>query len=152
MTGEITNASVTTPKDGAVSVNEADETNLLTAEEAKSLPALYRNLLHNIQIVAEPGDISNLRSILRAGVESGHFKRDKFGNSSFIRSLITANELCVRVSPDRNMAIAMLLYPLCLTEALPIDRLEKEWGEDIAKMVRGLIKVTALYQRGAAVE
>lgn len=152
MTGEITNTAKTASKDGAASVNEADETNLLTVEEAKSLPALYRDLLHNIQVVAEPGDVSKLRPILRAGVESGHYKRDKFGNSSFLRSLITANELCVRVSPDRNMAIAMLLYPLCLTEAQPIDHVEKEWGDDIAKMVRGLIKVTALYQRGAAVE
>lgn len=128
------------------------EGNLLREDELKLLPVYFRTLLRNAIEIAEPDDVAKLRGIIRQGLCRGVFGRDKFGNSSFIRSLITAGELCVRVSPDRNMIIAILLYPLCLTGALNEDTVKDEWGDDIAKMVRGLMKATTLYQRGAAVE
>ncbi len=133
-------------------LTELQSRNLLRKTELEMLPGYYRNLLRNLGDIAEPGDVSSLRKILHNGVVGGHYHRDKFGNSAFIRSLLTATELCSRVSPDRNMVIAIMLYPLCQAEAVGHDEIERTWGDDIAKMVRGLLKVTTLYQRGAAVE
>jgi len=140
----------------AVSVTE-DTTeiktaNLLSQNETSQLPGLYAELLRNTRDVAENADSKRLRRLLHSGVARGCYSRDKFGNSAFMRSLLTANALCTRVSPDRNMVVAVMLYPLCLSEFLTPEKIEAEWGEDIAKMVRGLLKVTTLYQRGAAVE
>ena len=128
------------------------EANLLTGGELAQLAGLYRELLRNTRDVAEPDDAAKLRDIMQKGAREGFYARDKFGNSSFIRSLLTANALCTRISPDRNMVIAVLLYPLCLSSYLTAEAVGKEWGDDIAKMVRGLLKAIALYQRGAAVE
>lgn len=134
------------------SVPEGLQQNLLKGEEAADIRRLYSDLLRNTREVADHDDSKRLRRMLRDGAENGHFRRDKFGNSMFVRSMATSLALCNRVSPDRNMVIAVLLYPLCQSEFLTQDRVEAEWGEDIAKMVRGLLKVSSLYTRGAAVE
>jgi relA/spoT family protein len=133
---------------------ELSEANLLTDQEKVGLPARYRELLRHSREMSglEAGDARRLRGVLAEAARRGHFRRDKFGNSTLIRSLATAAELCGRVSPDRNMVIAVLLYPLCLTGARTPEEVEAAWGADIAKMVRGLLKVSTLYERGAAVE
>ena len=128
------------------------EHNLLNEHEKKALPAHYRNLLRNLGDIVTSEDVAALRTSLGKGVSRGYYNRDKFGNSTFVRSMLTATELCNRVSPDRNMAIAIMLYPLCVSEYFTHEQIREAWGEDISKMVRGLLKVTTLYQRGAAVE
>lgn len=132
----------------------APEANLLTAAELAALPATYRQLLGYARDMSEitAEDRHTLRHTLSDAVRLGHFRRDKFGNSTFTRSMATAIELCRRVSPDRNMVIAILLYPLCLTGHHNIEEVEQKWGEDIARMVGGLLKVSTLYERGAAVK
>jgi GTP pyrophosphokinase len=128
------------------------EANLLNKQERDALPEQYRNLLRNLGGVVEKTDLMKLRRTLDYGVSHGLFNRDKFGNSSFVRCLLTANEVCVRISPDRNMAIAIMLYQMCVADGLTEEQIALSWGDDIAKMVRGLLKVSTLYQRGAAVE
>ncbi len=126
--------------------------NLLKPDEMCRIKGLYRDLLRNSREVASGNDIRQLRQLLESGAGKGFFHRDKFGNSMCVRSLETAKALCSRISPDRNMVIAVLLYPLCLSEFIGKESVESGWGEDVAKMVRGLLNVSSLYKRGAAVE
>ena len=126
--------------------------NLLKPDEMCRIKGLYRDLLRNSREVASGNDIRQLRPLLESGAGKGFFHRDKFGNSMCVRSLETAKALCSRISPDRNMVIAVLLYPLCLSEFIGKESVESGWGEDVAKMVRGLLNVSSLYKRGAAVE
>lgn len=136
----------------AAELTEAQVANLLTPAERRQLPGEYRELLRNVSDVMEPSDRPRLHSLTRHAAAAGHYRRDKFGNSSLLRSIATASALCARVSPDRNMVVAILLYPLCLAEHISPEQVEAEWGDDIAKMVRGLLKVSTLYQRGAVVD
>ena len=124
------------------------EANLLSEEELASLPALYRRLLTAAREVALEGDDRRLRGIVADGASRGLFARDRFGLSALTRAMEGTITFCNRVSPDRNIIVAMLLYPLSDGEFLTPERIEKEWGEDIARMVRGLIKVASLYSRG----
>lgn len=129
----------------------AAEVNLPDAAERSMMPGLFRDLCREAGPLAETGDIDKLRRLLSEGATAGAFPRDGFGNSQLIRSLRTAVELCRRVSPDRNMVISILLYHLCQNGFLNAAAIEDQWGDDIAKMVRGLLKVATLYSRGAAV-
>ena len=45
-----------------------------------------------------------------------------------------------------------MLYNLCKSEFITIDDIVKDWGEDIAKLIKGLLKVSTLYSKQAAVE
>ena len=59
--------------------------NMLTAEEASTLPSRFRGLLRALREIADdstPADIAAMRKIVAAAAEGGHYSRDSFGNST----------------------------------------------------------------------
>jgi GTP pyrophosphokinase len=50
------------------------------------------------------------------------------------------------------MVIAILLYNLCKSDHISSDELRKTWGEDITKLIQGLLKISTLYSKSPAVE
>ncbi len=136
-----------------ISDNGQDVLNLLTEGERAKLPGHYRALLRGVaSLDVKRDEMRLLRTLMRDCEARGGFGRDRFGISFLTRALVTAAELCTQVSPDRNMVMAVLLYRMCQGGFLTVERVEADFGADVAKMVSGLIKVSALYTRGAAVE
>ncbi|MCM1503604.1 MAG: RelA/SpoT family protein [Muribaculum sp.] len=123
-----------------------------TADERDKLLDTCKRLLAMTRDVVEKDDVRRIREITERGIKENQLKRDRFGFNPTLRHLATASALCEKVSPDRNMVIATLLYGLCQSEFLPEEDLKKKWGEDIAKLVHGLLKVSSLYSKQAAVE
>lgn len=114
--------------------------------------ALSRQLLAHTREIQERDDFKRIRHIISDGIKQNHYRRDRYGINPTIHNLNTAMLLCDKISPDRNMIIAILLFNLCKTEFIPTEELVKEWGDDIAKLIRGLLKVSTLYSKQAAVE
>ncbi len=129
-----------------------NEANLLTKEELASLPGRYLSLCRAAREISVVADDSQLRRLITRAANEGVYSRDRFGFSTLIRSLEVATEFCRRISPNRNSVLAMLLYRLCDGRFMTVEQVEKEWGSDVAKMVRGLLKVASLYSRGTTPE
>lgn len=110
------------------------------------------NLWHSVKDLAIGGEAAKIRRVIAQCANEGNYRRDHYGINPVIRHLETATALCQSVSPDRNMVIAILLYGLCQTEYLNEEQIAREWDEDIAKLVRGLLKVSALYKKRPSVE
>lgn len=123
-----------------------------TDDEKKKLPLLCINLWHEVKDVAIGGEAAKIRRAITQCANEGNYHRDRYGINPVIRHLETATALCRSVSPDRNMVIAILLYGLCQNEFISIEQIAEEWDEDIAKLVRGLLKVSSLYQKRPSVE
>lgn len=128
------------------------QANLLNKAELAAIPSLYRRLLAAAGDVLLKEDITALRQLVGRGARLGVFRRDQFGFSALTRALEGAIAFCNRVSPDRNIVVAMLLYPLCRYDFLSDSDVERRWGDDTARMVRGLLKVASLYSRGTIPE
>ena len=128
------------------------EEKYFTPEEKKEMLALSRQLLAHTREIQERDDFKRIRHIISDGIKQNHYRRDRYGINPTIHNLDTAMLLCDKISPDRNMIIAILLFNLCKTEFIPTEELVKEWGDDIAKLIRGLLKVSTLYSKQAAVE
>lgn len=126
--------------------------NFYNPNEKAELLSLSRQLIGIVKDILEPNDIKRVRDIISEGVEQNHISRDRYGINPILHNLRTASLLCTKISPDRNMIIAILLYNLCKTEFIPTDVITKHWGEDIAKLIKGLLKVSTLYSKQAAVE
>jgi GTP pyrophosphokinase len=139
-------------KEGVIPPDAINQANLLTKEEQAALPRLYLSLCRAAREIAVADEDRKLRELLGRAAREGVFHRDKFGYSGLIRSLSDAAEFCRRVSPDRNVVLAMLLCRMCNGDFLTIEQIEKEWGPDVAKMIRGLLKVASLYSRGSIPE
>ena len=128
------------------------EEKYFTPEEKKEMLALSRQLLAHTREIQERDDFKRIRHIISDGIKQNHYRRNRYGINPTIHNLNTAMLLCDKISPDRNMIIAILLFNLCKTEFIPTEELVKEWGDDIAKLIRGLLKVSTLYSKQAAVE
>ncbi|MEG0011203.1 MAG: RelA/SpoT family protein [Muribaculaceae bacterium] len=128
------------------------EENYFREDERKLVICQCKTLMRYTREIISSSDIRQIRDIITEGIKQDHYRRDKYGINPTIRNLSTALLLCEKIGPDRNMIIAILLYNLCKTEFIPEAELQKEFGEDIFKLIRGLLKVSKLYQKQAAVQ
>ena len=126
-----------------------DSIDFMPDERAEAL-ALAGRLMRLMQPVTRPGDTSAVRRLLQANAAT--LRRDRFGLHPVLRHMHTAILLAERLSPDRNMALALMLYEYVRTEAVERAQISADWGEDVAHMVDGLLNVATLYSRKAAVE
>lgn len=117
-----------------------------------TIPGLYRDLLGLCRGIAQPGDVKSLRTIITThaealrSVNSLHFS----GLDPIAHVLATARALCEGISPDRSMVVAILLAEPCKAGLMDEEAVEREWGSDVARLVRGLMKVSGLYGHHAA--
>lgn len=128
------------------------EENYFRDDERKLVISQCRGLMRNTRGIIQPEDVKKIREIITEGIKQDHYRRDKYGINPTIRNLNTALLLCEKIGTDRNMIMAILLYNLCKSEFIPQDELNATFGEDISKLINGLIKVSGLYHRQAAVE
>ena len=120
-------------------------------EKAKMLNAV-RQLMRMSKGVLQSCDFKILKQTIKSAIENGHYRKNKYGINPVVHNIETALMLCNKISPDRNMIVAIILHNICQTEYITIAELEKQWGADVAKLVSGLLKVATLYSRQAAVE
>ncbi len=123
-----------------------------TPEEREKLTSTYRKLLRLTRGVVEPDDIVRVKKTIADGIANNHYRRDRYGFNPTLHNMATAVAMCEMISPDRNMVIAILLAPLCKSEFIAHEEVVRIWGEDIARLIHGLLKVSTLYSKQAAVE
>lgn len=99
-----------------------------------------------------PSDFHAVRSVITKGVGDNYFKRDKYGLNPVERSLSTARLVNELIAPDRNITIATLLYNLSREGFISEEQIKQMFGEDVTKLVHGLINISHLYKKQAAVE
>lgn len=123
-----------------------------TPDERERMLAGYRSLMRRLGLYVKRSDFVRLRKEIEEAIAGGFLHRDRFGFNPVCRSIATANALCEQISPDRNMAVAILLFNPTRRGFHTIEQIEQEWGEDVAHMVNGLIKVSQLYAKSPSVQ
>lgn len=124
-----------------------------TAEERTLVLQLVKDLTSKLGKLVTRDDINRVDRLIRDGVATGSvFQRDQYGINPVIRHLRTAVTMCDSIAPDRNMVIAALTYNLCRGEYIGIEHIKETFGDDIARMVHGLLHVAELYKKQASVE
>lgn len=122
-----------------------DEEKTLVIQQSKAL-------LNAVKDIVNREDINRVHRIIKDGIEQKHYARDKYGINPTTRNLATALTLIECFGADRNMIIAILLYNLCKSEFIPEAYIKKEFGNDIAKLIKGLLQVSGLYKKRSALE
>lgn len=124
-------------------IKETDLARRQVKELVKQLEATYQEYAT---------DIAAVRRLMTAGIEQGCYEVDEHGIHPLLRYLKTAQMLTEVIAPDRNMVLATLLYQLCQKNVLDVKSVAEQFDEDTARLVRGLIKVSQLYSKQAAVK
>lgn len=85
------------------------------------------------------------------------FPGDEFVRDSHCmsRALVTAKTAALfaeMIEPDRNLLVTILLAPAVESGVLPIETVRQEWGEDVASLVEGYVKVSEFASHSTAVD
>ena len=125
-----------------------------TSSEAREAVELSRAIVAAFDdSEALKADSADIRALVRRGVAAGLYARDRFGFNRVLMLLRTAKALADSLGPDRNMIAAILLAEIFGHPEADRHALVERWGEDVEKLVGGLLKVATLYSRsGVAVE
>ena len=123
-----------------------------TREELAQVQSMIKRLIRMLDSQLTVADVNQVDHILRGAVSNRHYVRDKYGLNPVVRFLRTALTLTENIAPDRSMVIATLLFNLARSGYVTLENVRKLFGEDIAKLVKGLVNVSELYRKQAAVE
>lgn len=128
------------------------KTHYYTEDERINLISLYRNFRKSTDGIINGDTIKKVGHIIDKGVNEHLYMRDKYGINPVIRHMSTANTLIESFGADHNMIIAILLYNLCRNGVVSESQIHAEFGDDVAKLIKGLLQVSKLYKTRSAIE
>jgi GTP pyrophosphokinase len=99
----------------------------------------------------EKEDIPKIKALMKRIVVAECYGRDHNGINGLLRNVATALIVASDIGLRRNPAIAIILYRPVLKKKVSIEEIEALFDEDVALIIRRLLKTSALYARNTAV-
>lgn len=100
----------------------------------------YRDLVVALRDVFSGEELLSLRKVVSEAVEQGEYKRDAHDVNVLLHAVYTAQLLCEKIGAERDMVVAIFVLPLVVSGYWSIDDAEIHYGQDVAKLLRGLLK------------
>ncbi len=123
-----------------------------TPEERDLLFTLYRKLLVVSGDTLRPGDCRRLKSRLVETIRNGYIRRDCFGLNPVISDMQTALIGVEEMGLRRASILGLMLHDSVRCGVCTADAIESEFGDDVAGIIRGLIRVHELYTKSPTIE
>ena len=127
--------------------SKADVLSLSECRELISLAGSVRTILSTL-LSAEEFD--SLSKQLTDALHSDSPAHDGKGLPYALMTLRTASTFAEMVDPDRNILLSILLSPLISLDILPVEKVRRDWGDDIADLYLGIEKVSRFSARNSA--
>lgn len=123
-----------------------------TQEEQRQLKVLYRSILKLSGQAILPDDCSKLRYHLEEAAKRDLLKRNQFGLNPIISDLETALIVASEIGLTRAAILGVLLHTCVMSGYCTIQLVEKEFGNDVAAIIRGLNRIEELYSKSPTIE
>ena len=121
-------------------------------DEKKQLFTLYRKLLRLSGDTLLKDDCRRLRQRLGHAWQVNPTPRDVFGLNPLIKDMQTAVIVAEEIGMRRASILGVMLHDTVRTGTYTADEVSREFGEDVAGIIRGLIRVQELYQKSPSIE
>ena len=129
-----------------------EELTFFTHIEKKELLRLYRKLNNSANNSVSKTLILKLRSHLKAAAEKGYLKSTAFDANPIIHAMRTAYIVSEEVGIKGSCLVGIMLHDVVKSKFLTFQQVAHEYGDDVATIIRGLVKTNELYDRSPAVE
>ncbi|MBQ8455840.1 MAG: bifunctional (p)ppGpp synthetase/guanosine-3',5'-bis(diphosphate) 3'-pyrophosphohydrolase [Bacteroidaceae bacterium] len=126
-------------------------TNFFTDEERERIESVQHQILALAAGVIEEGDEEKLRTYLHEAAESGMLQRDAFGINPIVKDLETALIVGEEIGLSRGSVLSVLLWSIVKSGAVTIDKVRKDFGEEVAHILHGLMRIREVYAKSATV-
>lgn len=121
----------------------------------KELP-LYKDLWARLKEDASEfinnEEFERIHNDLSGAIAAGSLKRNIFGMNPIIKSLQVACIIFEDMSLRRASIIAVLMNDLVMSGYYTLDDITKLYGDDIAKIIKGIKRVGEIYSKSPTVE
>jgi GTP pyrophosphokinase len=118
--------------------------NLSEEEEKKEILRHYRGLLKVLKQKMKPGDKELIRTAFEMAVEAHKTMRRKSGEPYILHPIAVA-QICVEeIGLGIRSSICALLHDTVEDTDITLDDIKREFGEEIAKIVDGLTKISSV--------
>lgn len=129
-----------------------EQTFEFTQNEKNEALAILARLKEDIGDTLKPGDERKLHEHIIHAISENKIKRDIFGLNPILHALQTAEIATHEIGLKRDGAIAVILYNCVQHDMLGLDNIEADFGQSVANIINGLIKVQSLYRKNPVVE
>lgn len=124
-----------------------EHTVFFTTEEKVQLKHVYRDLLHLSGSILNPKDYKLLKSYLIEAAKNNFLQRDVFGLNPILNDLETALIVASEIGMTRGAILGVMLHTCIKSGYITTEDIEKEFGEDVAGIIRGLNRIDELYEK-----
>lgn len=129
-----------------------EEKFVFTEEEKHACEALTKEIHEMLNDTLTGTDVERLRTHIHSVIEARHIERDRFGLNPVLKALMTAKVAVGDIGLRRDSLLAIMLYESVLRGHYDTTLARKDFGEGVATILQGLVRVQELYSKTPVVE
>lgn len=129
-----------------------EEKFVFTEEEKHACEALTKEIHEMLNDTLTGTDVERLRTHIHSEIEARHIERDRFGLNPVLKALMTAKVAVGDIGLRRDSLLAIMLYESVLRGHYDTTLARKDFGEGVATILQGLVRVQELYSKTPIVE
>ena len=133
-------------------MDETRYTAFFTSEEWALKGDLETRLCELVGESLREDDMQRIEALLVEAVENDRLSRDSFGLNPIINNLQTAIIVVDEMGMRRAAVVSILLHDVAKSGHLSIEEIGKQFGSDVAGILRGLVRTASLYEKNPTIE
>ena len=125
---------------------------LFTKDERTELISLLKTLRSAAGPAVTRTEEKKIYRCLKAAAANGDIVRDVFGINPILSSFRTALIAHEEIGLKHDGIIAILLYNGIKDNSAAIEKIREEFGENVSRIIKGLVKIQELYKKNPVIE
>ena len=121
-------------------------------KEYKQLFTLYKKLLQLSGDTLQKDDCKHLKTHLIKVMSEGNIPRNAFGMNPIIKDMQTAVIVAEEIGMRRASIIGIMLHESVKYNLCTLESVRQKYGEDVAGIIHGLVKINELYAKSPTIE
>ncbi len=123
-----------------------------TKTEKAELTALYRRLMQSAGDSIAREDVKKLKNYLIQAAADNNLQRNNFGMNPVIRDMQTAVIVSEEIGMKGSVITGIMLHEIVKSNMLSLEDVRAAFGDDVASIIKGLVKTNELYAKSPAIE
>jgi GTP pyrophosphokinase len=124
-----------------------------TKTEKAELTALYRRLMQSAGDSIAREDVKKLKNYLIKAAADNNLQRNNFGMNPVIRDMQTAVIVSEEIGMKGSVITGIMLHEIVKSKhVLSLEDVRAAFGDDVASIIKGLVKTNELYAKSPAIE
>lgn len=122
-----------------------------TEDERIRVERMQQKLFALAADVIQEGDQEKVKSYLTRAAQHELLQRDAFNINPIVKDTETALIVAEEIGLSRGSVLSVLLWSVLKSGAATLDEIQQEFGQEVAKILHGLMRIRELYAKSATV-